>query len=95
MYHFLLGGWVSLIVFVLLAIVPIKIPVALVLSVLVAFAAGAIKEVLDWVINYVLKKAGKAPRHSVESLDIAATGLGGLAIHVVLGLCVLIVKFSQ
>lgn len=45
-----------------------------------ALVAGIVKEVLDWLENRRLRKAGLAPSRGVEFADVVATLAGGLLI---------------
>lgn len=45
-----------------------------------ALAAGIAKELLDWVRNRRLRKAGLLPQHGVERADVFATFAGGVLI---------------
>lgn len=46
--------------------------------------AGAVKEVSDWVLNYLARRDGKLAPHGVEWLDFIATTAGGIPVAAVL-----------
>lgn len=42
--------------------------------------AGIVKEAIDWVLNRIAVRQGKAKRHTVDPLDILATAAGGIPV---------------
>ena len=73
--HFIAGNVVAV-------IATLAIPGVPHVGLMAATAAGFLKEVLDFVLAILQKRAGKPVTHSVDFMDFVATAAGGLSMSI-------------